>query len=81
MVSIYERFQAGDLEGAQTAQDSIASFRAVFQYGNANTVVKKAAALLGAPVGECRRPFCRLSGEGMEALRKVLAENAARGMD
>lgn len=81
MVSIYERFQAGDLEGAQAAQDSIAGFRAVFKYGNANTVVKKAAALLGLPVGECRRPFCQLSGEGMEALRQVLAENAAKGMN
>ena len=79
--SIYELYQAGDLEGAQAAQDSIADFRAVFRYGNANTVVKKAAALLGRPVGNCRRPFCDLCDEGMEALRRVLAENAAKGMN
>ncbi len=52
------------IEEAQAAQDSIASFRAVFKYGNPNTVVKKAAALLGNPVGECRRPFSYLSEEG-----------------
>ena len=43
-------------------------------------VVKKAAALLGNPVGECRRPFSYLSEEGTEALRKVLEENKAKGM-
>ena len=40
MVSIYERFVAGDLQGAREAQDSIRSFRDLFKYGNPNTVVK-----------------------------------------
>lgn len=40
MVAIYEKFKAGDLEGAQAAQDAIASFRACFKYGNPNTIVK-----------------------------------------
>ncbi len=78
--SIYELFQAGKLEEAQKAQDSIASFRAVFKYGNPNTVVKKAVKLLGYPVGDCRRPFNYLSDEGMEELKKVLEENKAAGM-
>lgn len=47
--SIYNLFVEGKIEEAQAAQDSIASFRAVFKYGNPNTVVKKAAALLGNP--------------------------------
>lgn len=34
-------FKEGKLEEAEAAQDSIASFRAVFKYGNPNTVVKK----------------------------------------
>ena len=29
------------MEEAEAAQESIASFRAVFKYGNPNTVVKK----------------------------------------
>lgn len=78
--SIYNLFMEGRLEEAQGAQESIASFRAVFQYGNPNTVVKKAVAMLGYSVGECRRPFSYLCDEGMEELRKVLRENAEKGM-
>lgn len=81
LASIYDHFQAGNLEEAKTAQDSIASFRAVFKYGNPNTVVKKAVALLGYPVGDCRRPFNYLSEEGVEALKQVLKENTDKGMN
>jgi len=80
LASIYELFAAGRLEEAQKAQESIASFRAVFRYGNPNTVVKKAVKELGYDVGECRRPFHYLCDEGMEALREVLAKNQAAGM-
>ncbi len=80
MVSIFERFTAGDMEGARKAQDSIRSFRNCFRYGNPNTVVKTAVALLGYPVGPCRAPFNQISREGMEALKQVLAENAEKGM-
>lgn len=79
--SIYNLFKEGKLEEAEAAQESIASFRAVFKYGNPNTVVKKAVAMLGYPVGECRRPFSYLCDEGIEALQKVLEENKANGMN
>ena len=78
--SIYNLFKEGNLEEAQLAQDSIASFRAVFKYGNPNTVVKKAVSMLGYPVGDCRRPFNYLCDEGVEELAKVLKENADKGM-
>ncbi|MEA5144377.1 MAG: 4-hydroxy-tetrahydrodipicolinate synthase [Oscillibacter sp.] len=80
LASIYDLFKAGKLDEAQAAQDSIASFRAVFKYGNPNTVVKKAVGLLGYPVGDCRKPFNDLCDEGVEALKKVLKENADTGM-
>lgn len=80
LASIYELFKAGKLKEAQAAQDSIASFRAVFKYGNPNTVVKKGVSLLGYPVGDCRRPFNYLCDEGVEALKLVLKENADQGM-
>ena len=80
MASIYDLFKEGKLEEAKIAQDSIASFRAVFKYGNPNTVVKKAVSLLGYPVGDCRRPFNYLVEEGVEELKKVLAENKDKGM-
>lgn len=80
LASIYELYKAGKLEEAQSAQDSIASFRAVFKYGNPNTVVKKAVSLLGYPVGDCRRPFNYLCDEGIDALQLVLKENADKEM-
>ena len=80
LASIYDLFKAGRLEEAQKAQDSIASLRAVFRYGNPNTIVKTAVSLLGYHVGKCRAPFNQVPEEGIEALKKVLAENAAKGM-
>lgn len=80
MVSIYEHFVSGDLAVAEAAQESIASFRACFKFGNPNTIVKTAVRLLGYDVGFCRRPFHQLSDEGIAALKAVLAENEAKGM-
>ena len=53
--SIYNLFKEGKIAEAEAAQDSIASFRAVFKYGNPNTVVKTAVKMLGYPVGGGRR--------------------------
>ncbi len=80
MASIYDCYMAGDLEKAREYQDSIASFRACFQYGNPNTIVKTAVALLGHDVGKCRAPFNQVPEEGIAALRQVLRENAEKGM-
>lgn len=80
MASIYNCYMEGDWEKAKEYQDSIASFRDCFKYGNPNTVVKTAVSLLGYNVGKCRAPFNQLPEEGIEALKKVLKENAAKGM-
>ena len=80
MASIYDRFAAGDLDGARKAQDAIRSFRNCFKFGNPNTIVKTAVALLGYPVGKCRAPFNQVSAEGVEAIKKVLEANKALGM-
>ena len=72
MVSIYEKFMAGDLEGARRAQDSIRPFRDIFKFGNPNTIVKTAVKELGYPVGLCRAPFNSLSPAGLDALRTAL---------
>lgn len=81
MVGIYDRFQAGDLEGAKALQDSIRPFRNCFQYGNPNTIVKVAVKLLGYPVGTCRRPFHLLPEEGERALRETLEICTEAGME
>ena len=78
--SIYDCFVEGKMEEAEAAQQSIASFRAVFKYGNPNTIVKIAVNELGWPVGPCKAPFNQLSEEGREALHRVLEENKEKGM-
>jgi len=80
LASIYDRFAAGDLEGAQQAQDAIAALQTVFKFGNPNTIIKKAVALLGYPVGDCRAPFNYVPDEGIEALKQVLADVSAKGL-
>ena len=81
MVEIYEAFTAGDYERAKRVQDSIRIFRNCFKYGNPNSLVKIAAGLLGDPVGPCRRPFCKVTAEGMEILKKTLEQCKAAGMN
>lgn len=80
MASIYDLFMQGDPEGARKAQDSIRSFRDCFKYGNPNTIVKTAVAMLGYPVGKCRAPFDKIPPEGIEAIRRVIEENRKLGM-
>lgn len=80
MVSIYRRFLAGDLAGAEEAQNSIANIRACFKFGNPNTVTKKATNLTGNPVGPCRAPFNYLSDEAVAEIKRTLEADAAKGM-
>lgn len=79
IASIYDSFMAGDLEKAQAAQDAIVKLQRVFKFGNPNTIIKKAVALMGYPVGDCRRPFNYLCDEGVEELKKVLEETKDLG--
>lgn len=81
MSSIYDLFAAGKVEEAKAANASIASFRECFRYGNPNTIIKTAVALMGYPVGKCRTPFNQVPEEGIEALKRVLKENADKGMN
>ena len=80
MASIYNLFMEGKIEEAKAANESIASFRACFKYGNPNTIVKTAVRLLGYDVGLCRAPFNQVPEEGIKALEKVLKENAEKGL-
>lgn len=80
IASIYDKFIAGDVEGAQAAQDAVTNIQRVFKFGNPNTIIKKAVAVMGYPVGDCRRPFNYLCEEGMEELKKVLAEDKTKGL-
>lgn len=80
LASIYNYFMAGELGKAQEMQDAVATLQRVFQYGNPNTVIKKAVNLLGYPVGDCRKPFNYLCDEGIEELKRVLEESEEKGL-
>lgn len=56
MVSIYNLFKEGKIEEANEAQKKIRPFRNVMQMGNPNSVVKRAAQLMGYDVGPARAP-------------------------
>lgn len=81
MVAIYESFIKGDMDAAKKAQDAIRGFRNCFKFGNPNTIVKTAVALLGYPVGKCRRPFHQISEEGVRAIVQSLEENKKLGLE
>lgn len=80
LASIYDLFVEGKLEEAQAVQDSVSTLQRVFKYGNPNTVIKKAVAMMGYPVGDCRKPFNYLSDEGLAELKTVLEENEGKGL-
>ena len=56
MVSIYNYWAQGDIAKANEAQKKIRPFRNVMQMGNPNSVVKRAAQLMGYDVGPARAP-------------------------
>ena len=80
LASIYNSFVAGDIAQAEKLQDAVATLQRVFRFGNPNTVIKKAVAMLGYPVGDCRRPFNYLCDVGIAELQAVLKENAEKGL-
>ena len=79
--SIVSLYREGKLQEALEVQRSLVSLRDTFKYGNPNTMIKYATKLMGYPVGDCRSPFNSISGDGKEALKKVLEENKAKGME
>jgi 4-hydroxy-tetrahydrodipicolinate synthase len=74
VVSIYDRFLAGDLQGALKAQFELAPLRIAFGLGSWPVVTKDALNLLGLAAGAPILPNTSCSGPGLETLKKVLAD-------
>ncbi len=72
VVSIYERFQAGDLEGARLAQEQLAPLRLAFSWGTFPVVIKEALDLMGLQAGPARAPVGPLPAAQRAELREVL---------
>lgn len=72
VVSIYERFKAGDMEGARSAQEALAPLRLAFFWGTFPVVIKEALDLMGMEGGPARAPVGPMSDEKREQLASVL---------
>jgi len=77
VVEIYEKFLAGDLEGAREAQFRLAPLRMAYNLGSFPVVTKEALNLLGFQVGEPIRPNARCTDANRARLRDVLVEVGA----
>jgi 4-hydroxy-tetrahydrodipicolinate synthase len=72
VVSIYERFKAGDMEEARQAQEALAPLRLAFSWGTFPIVIKEALDLIGMEGGPARAPVGPMSPEQRERLKHVL---------
>ncbi|WP_295784085.1 dihydrodipicolinate synthase family protein [uncultured Microbacterium sp.] len=77
---MYERWAAGDLDGARTAQASIRALRNLFVLGNPNTIVKAATNAAGENVGPCRAPFNLLSADALDRIAATVRADQAAGL-
>jgi len=74
VVSIYERLQAGDIDGARKAQEDLAPLRLAFTWGTFPVVIKEALDLMGLQGGPCRAPVGPMTALQRERLRNLLKE-------
>ncbi|MCP3728111.1 4-hydroxy-tetrahydrodipicolinate synthase [Paraburkholderia sp. CNPSo 3272] len=73
VMSIWNSFQAGDIESARRAQESLRALRDAFALGTMPVVLKTAATMLGMPAGPARSPAQPLDDATRERLAKALA--------
>ena len=57
VADIYNYFKSGDMEQATVLQDGLREIRKCLSIGNPNSVIKRAALLLGLQTGPIRSPF------------------------
>jgi 4-hydroxy-tetrahydrodipicolinate synthase len=71
---IYDKYVAGDLQGALEAQFKLAPLRIAFNIGTFPAVIKAGLEMQGIEAGPCYEPVGELTVEEKEKLRKVLKE-------
>lgn len=72
MSSIYDKFMAGDLEGAMAAQSAVEPLRVAFDLGTFPVVIKEALNMMGLDVGPCRAPVGPMTEAQRQKLKAVL---------
>ena len=78
VVEIFDRFMAGDLQGALEAQFRLAPLRMAYNLGSFPVVTKDYMRLLGFEVGDPIKPNHRSTPENMAKLQKLLESVGAR---
>lgn len=78
VVSIYNKFAAGDLKGALEAQYALAPLRLAFGLGTFPSVTKEAMNVLGVNSGSPVKPVSGLSPANLEKLRIIVEETLKR---
>lgn len=74
VAQIYDRFIAGDHEGAKAAQNALAPLRHAFAWGTFPVVIKEAVDLIGLEAGPARMPVGSMSTDQRERLQGVLKD-------
>lgn len=70
---IYEKFTAGDFEGALEAQFKFSALRIATNMGTFPVVLKEALKMIGYDCGNCVKPIQLLTDAQRDSLRNVLA--------
>ncbi|BAP45247.1 dihydrodipicolinate synthase [Pseudomonas sp. StFLB209] len=73
VMDIWNRFQAGDHDGARAAQEALRPLRDAFALGTMPSVLKKATDLLNVRVGPCRAPTAELDAQTVHKLEGLLS--------
>lgn len=71
---IYDKYMAGDFEGAREAQFTLAPLRIACNMGTFPEVIKEGLMMEGYPVGKCLEPIAELKPQEKEKLAAVLKE-------
>ncbi|HEY8344153.1 MAG TPA: 4-hydroxy-tetrahydrodipicolinate synthase [Bacillota bacterium] len=74
VVDIYDRFMAGDLEGAREAQFTLNPLRIACNMGTFPAVIKEGLVQQGFPVGKCLDPISELSAAQKQRLKAILKQ-------
>jgi 4-hydroxy-tetrahydrodipicolinate synthase len=72
IVEIYDRFSAGDLEGAKAAQERLSPLRLALTLWTTPAGLKAAMRMIGLPIGPCRSPVSDLPPEKEPQMRAAL---------
>jgi 4-hydroxy-tetrahydrodipicolinate synthase len=72
LAQIYNRFQAGDIEGSKAAQLRLNPLRLALTLGTAPGAVKEALRLMGRSIGPCRSPVSGIAPEKLPKMRAAL---------